>query len=221
MHSFDSFLILFWCRRHFCRLRHYEGGDEFPGVTGPRPRGRRLQTGATTRYDTQRSTRSNTRFFLKKELTRFGRDNDPPRQRGSTSRRAPIPSPARSGTLPGGEGELRFMEREVSFLERIEPMNLVEWSSFAPPRSVTAEWSDAPPLEVARWGDWFRLATCALIGEPRGFPLGRFVLFGSQPGTGVQTLKKESTPMPTPLVARRGTDRPDWHDYPGAVGQRQ
>jgi len=77
----------------------------------------------------------------------------------------------------------RFMESEVSFLERIAAMNLVALSSFAPPRSVTAEYSDAPPWEVARWKDWFRLATCALIGEPRGFPLGRFVLFGSQPGT--------------------------------------
>jgi hypothetical protein len=82
----------------------------------------------------------------------------------------------------------RFMGSEVSFLERIEPMNLVGWPSFAPPRSVTAQYSDAPPMEAARWEDWFWLATCALIGEPQGFPLGRFVLFGSQPGTGGRTL---------------------------------
>jgi hypothetical protein len=103
MHSFDSFLILVWCRRHFCRLGHYEGGDEFPGVTGRRHRWRRLQTGATTRCDTQPATRSNTQFLLKKELTRFGRDNDLPRQRGSSSRSAPFPQPPGAGaTLAEG-----------------------------------------------------------------------------------------------------------------------
>jgi hypothetical protein len=45
-------------------------------------------------------------------------------------------------------------------------------------RSVTAYSFDAPGVRVARRLDWFRLATCVLIGE-LGFPLERFVLFGS------------------------------------------
>jgi hypothetical protein len=72
---------------------------------------------------------------------------------------------------------------DLQLWTRIGAMNRIGSAWFAPPRSMTAECSDAPPWEVARWKDWFRLATCALIGEPKGFPLGRFVLFGSQPGT--------------------------------------
>jgi len=44
-------------------------------------------------------------------------------------------------------------------------MNLVDRYLFAPPRSVTAKHYDAP-ARVARWRDWFRLATCVLTGEP-------------------------------------------------------
>jgi len=43
-------------------------------------------------------------------------------------------------------------------------MNLGEWRWFASRRSVTAQHYDAP-ARAARWEDWFRLATCALIGE--------------------------------------------------------
>jgi len=43
-------------------------------------------------------------------------------------------------------------------------MNLVDRRWFAPPRSVTAYDYDAP-ARVARWVDWFRLATYVSIGE--------------------------------------------------------
>ena len=43
-------------------------------------------------------------------------------------------------------------------------MNLIELCVFGPPCSVTAMGSEAP-ARVARWEDWFRLATCVLNGE--------------------------------------------------------
>jgi hypothetical protein len=67
-------------------------------------------------------------------------------------------------------------------------MNLIEYPTFALPRSMTAKIFDAL-ARVARWGDWFRLATCVLFGEPLSFPLERFVLFGFLTGHGARALK--------------------------------
>jgi hypothetical protein len=44
-------------------------------------------------------------------------------------------------------------------------MNPVDQHPSAPLRSVTAQYYDAS-ARAARWKDWFRLATCVLIGEP-------------------------------------------------------
>jgi hypothetical protein len=87
----------------------------------------------------------------------------------------------------------RFMGSLHSFLARIGTMNLV-CPAFrdAPPRNVTASYFEAAS-RAARWVDWFRPATCVLIGdlalsrERAGFPLERLVLFGSWPGTAVRT----------------------------------
>ncbi len=58
-----------------------------------------------------------------------------------------------------------FMGREnLRNWTRVGTMNLIDRPSSALPRSVTAQCSDAP-ARAARWVDWFRLATCVLIGE--------------------------------------------------------
>jgi hypothetical protein len=71
---------------------------------------------------------------------------------------------------PAGAAEKAFAGR---FMGRPDLQNLdVSWGHepgrklmFSPSRSVTAKHSDAP-ARVARWVDWFRLATYVLIGEP-------------------------------------------------------
>lgn len=61
-------------------------------------------------------------------------------------------------------------------------MNLINRPTFAPSRSVTAKHSDAP-ARVARWRDWFRLATYVLIGEPWASRWRDLFFLDSWPGT--------------------------------------
>ena len=71
---------------------------------------------------------------------------------------------------------------DVQFWTRIGAMNLLAMGASVLPRSMTALSFDAA-ARLARWVDWFRSATRVSIGEPQGFPLERFVLSGSWPGT--------------------------------------
>src|SRR6266576_3834959 len=80
-------------------------------------------------------------------------------------------------------------------------MNPVDRQSFAPPRSVTAQYYDAS-ARTARWADWFRLATCVLIGEPLA---SRWKdLFFSDPGRarwrGQSRNDNHTKPMTTPSL---------------------
>src|SRR5690348_2081671 len=68
-------------------------------------------------------------------------------------------------------------------------MNLVDRTTFAPSRSVTAKHSDAP-ARVARWVDWFRLATYVLIGEPLASRWRDLFFLDSWPGTVAWTQTK-------------------------------
>ena len=76
-------------------------------------------------------------------------------------------------------------------------MNLVEGRSSARPRSVTVQYFDAP-LGAARWEDWFRLATCALIGEPWASRWRE--LFFSDPSRARRADKLKAKRMNTPSL---------------------
>jgi hypothetical protein len=106
-------------------------------------------------------------------------DHEPDRPRSADWQSAvsPVANRRHSGLPIGATKPRRFMESpDPKKLARIGTMNLLEWASSAPPRSVTAKQYDAP-FRAARWKDWFWSATCALIGEPV-LPLGRFVFIG-------------------------------------------
>lgn len=76
-------------------------------------------------------------------------------------------------------------------------MNLVASQPSALPRSVTVQYYDAP-LGAARWVDWFRLATCALIGEPEASRWRD--LFFSDPSRARRADDRKTTPMTPPSL---------------------
>src|SRR6185436_2698480 len=90
----------------------------------------------------------------------------------------------RSGGFPAAESG-RLENRPSGFMgsldlqnwTRLGTMNLIDPGPFASPRSVTAVHSDAP-ARAARWGDWFRSATRALIGDRLvAIPAGKICSF--------------------------------------------
>src|SRR6266496_4749132 len=72
--------------------------------------------------------------------------------------------------------------KPLLLLSRIRTMNLIGFGLFVSSRSMTALHYDAP-ARVARWKDWFRLATCVLIGE-LVLPAGEICSFGILAGHG-------------------------------------
>src|SRR5207249_12134728 len=58
--------------------------------------------------------------------------------------------------------------------------------------------SDASELRTARWKDWFRPATCELIGDPAsGIPAGEtcsFWVLAGHGGVGIYSYKHMTTP---------------------------